>query len=236
MSIGLCPLVSHPGMPAAYDLSTVIGSGPPVSHNNLIPLGTNRTRHWHSWPVTMPSSLLILFFFFFFTSSSLFNNHHPFFKRHFCLYLRWWFNCRRHFNAIALSARCKAFIAFSSQLKPWTSLLRFFAWLGTPFHLLSELFWAIFIYLTLTIFQFVHTFLLSTTESTTERKKGCIRTGSLFPLVVWLLWVVLTFEVTNARETNLFVSRLLTGWCWRCCFMYLLTVLFSDWSQWTQEL
>ncbi|XP_010772562.1 histone-arginine methyltransferase CARM1-like, partial [Notothenia coriiceps] len=31
------------GMPAAYDLSTVIGSGPSVSHNNLIPLGTNRT-------------------------------------------------------------------------------------------------------------------------------------------------------------------------------------------------
>uniref|UniRef100_A0A8C5N5P5 Histone-arginine methyltransferase CARM1 n=1 Tax=Gouania willdenowi TaxID=441366 RepID=A0A8C5N5P5_GOUWI len=28
------------GMPAAYDLSTVIGSGPSVSHNNLIPLGT----------------------------------------------------------------------------------------------------------------------------------------------------------------------------------------------------
>uniref|UniRef100_A0A8D3D7X5 Histone-arginine methyltransferase CARM1 n=1 Tax=Scophthalmus maximus TaxID=52904 RepID=A0A8D3D7X5_SCOMX len=27
------------GMPAAYDLSTVIGSGPSVSHNNLIPLG-----------------------------------------------------------------------------------------------------------------------------------------------------------------------------------------------------
>ena len=35
--------VSPPGMPAAYDLSTVIGSGPSVSHNNLIPLGTNRT-------------------------------------------------------------------------------------------------------------------------------------------------------------------------------------------------
>ncbi|KAM8845130.1 histone-arginine methyltransferase CARM1 isoform 1-T1 [Spinachia spinachia] len=31
------------GMPAAYDLSTVIGGGPAVSHNNLIPLGTNRT-------------------------------------------------------------------------------------------------------------------------------------------------------------------------------------------------
>ncbi|KAF1380113.1 hypothetical protein EPR50_G00163730 [Perca flavescens] len=31
------------GMPAAYDLSTVIGSGPSASHNNLIPLGTNRT-------------------------------------------------------------------------------------------------------------------------------------------------------------------------------------------------
>ncbi|KAM7386108.1 hypothetical protein PAMA_008969 [Pampus argenteus] len=31
------------GMPAAYDLSTVIGSGPSVSHNNLIPLGTNHT-------------------------------------------------------------------------------------------------------------------------------------------------------------------------------------------------
>uniref|UniRef100_A0A3Q1HZX0 Histone-arginine methyltransferase CARM1 n=1 Tax=Anabas testudineus TaxID=64144 RepID=A0A3Q1HZX0_ANATE len=27
------------GMPSAYDLSTVIGSGPAVSHNNLIPLG-----------------------------------------------------------------------------------------------------------------------------------------------------------------------------------------------------
>ncbi|XP_053195090.1 histone-arginine methyltransferase CARM1 isoform X2 [Scomber japonicus] len=31
------------GMPAAYDLSTVIGSGTSVSHNNLIPLGTNHT-------------------------------------------------------------------------------------------------------------------------------------------------------------------------------------------------
>eukprot|EP00064_Thunnus_orientalis_P003554 superscaffoldBa00000293_g3563 len=30
-------------MPAAYDLSTVIGSGTSVSHNNLIPLGTNHT-------------------------------------------------------------------------------------------------------------------------------------------------------------------------------------------------
>lgn len=38
--------VSHPGMPAAYDLSTVIGSGPSVSHNNLIPLGTNFNSHW----------------------------------------------------------------------------------------------------------------------------------------------------------------------------------------------
>uniref|UniRef100_A0A4W6E0V8 Histone-arginine methyltransferase CARM1 n=1 Tax=Lates calcarifer TaxID=8187 RepID=A0A4W6E0V8_LATCA len=33
------------GMPAAYDLSTVIGSGPSVSHNNLIPLGRNHTHH-----------------------------------------------------------------------------------------------------------------------------------------------------------------------------------------------
>ncbi|XP_055008758.1 histone-arginine methyltransferase CARM1 isoform X1 [Boleophthalmus pectinirostris] len=31
------------GMPTAYDLSTVIGSGTPASHNNLIPLGTNCT-------------------------------------------------------------------------------------------------------------------------------------------------------------------------------------------------
>ena len=30
-------------MPAAYDLSTVIGGGPAVSHNNLIPLGMNHT-------------------------------------------------------------------------------------------------------------------------------------------------------------------------------------------------
>uniref|UniRef100_A0A3B3YLV7 Histone-arginine methyltransferase CARM1 n=1 Tax=Poecilia mexicana TaxID=48701 RepID=A0A3B3YLV7_9TELE len=29
------------GMPTAYDLSTVIGSGPAVSHNNLIPLGAS---------------------------------------------------------------------------------------------------------------------------------------------------------------------------------------------------
>lgn len=35
--------LSSPGMPAAYDLSTVIGSGTSVSHNNLIPLGTNHT-------------------------------------------------------------------------------------------------------------------------------------------------------------------------------------------------
>lgn len=35
--------LSPPGMPAAYDLSTVIGSGTSVSHNNLIPLGTNHT-------------------------------------------------------------------------------------------------------------------------------------------------------------------------------------------------
>uniref|UniRef100_A0A4W5LY48 Uncharacterized protein n=1 Tax=Hucho hucho TaxID=62062 RepID=A0A4W5LY48_9TELE len=27
------------GMPTAYDLSTVMGSGSAVSHNNLIPLG-----------------------------------------------------------------------------------------------------------------------------------------------------------------------------------------------------
>lgn len=36
----------HPGMPAAYDLSTVIGSGQPASHNNLIPLGMNLTSQW----------------------------------------------------------------------------------------------------------------------------------------------------------------------------------------------
>uniref|UniRef100_A0A672Z693 Histone-arginine methyltransferase CARM1 n=1 Tax=Sphaeramia orbicularis TaxID=375764 RepID=A0A672Z693_9TELE len=37
------------GMPAAYDLSTVIGSGPPVSHNNLIPLvNTGIVNHTHS--------------------------------------------------------------------------------------------------------------------------------------------------------------------------------------------
>lgn len=40
--VSLLPLSS--GMPAAYDLSTVIGSGPSVSHNNLIPLGMN-----HIW-------------------------------------------------------------------------------------------------------------------------------------------------------------------------------------------
>lgn len=39
----LVSCLSPPGMPAAYDLSTVIGSGPSVSHNNLIPLGTNHT-------------------------------------------------------------------------------------------------------------------------------------------------------------------------------------------------
>lgn len=33
--------MSLSGMPAAYDLSTVIGSGQPASHNNLIPLGMN---------------------------------------------------------------------------------------------------------------------------------------------------------------------------------------------------
>ncbi|XP_037111442.1 histone-arginine methyltransferase CARM1 isoform X3 [Syngnathus acus] len=32
------------GMPAAYDLSTVIGSGSSVSHNNLIPLGLNMVQ------------------------------------------------------------------------------------------------------------------------------------------------------------------------------------------------
>lgn len=37
----LFPFVSLSGMPAAYDLSTVIGSGQPASHNNLIPLGMN---------------------------------------------------------------------------------------------------------------------------------------------------------------------------------------------------
>uniref|UniRef100_A0A8C6U827 Histone-arginine methyltransferase CARM1 n=1 Tax=Neogobius melanostomus TaxID=47308 RepID=A0A8C6U827_9GOBI len=40
------------GMPTAYDLSTVIGSGTPASHNNLIPLGTNLNtgivNHTHS--------------------------------------------------------------------------------------------------------------------------------------------------------------------------------------------
>uniref|UniRef100_A0A3Q3BDY2 Histone-arginine methyltransferase CARM1 n=1 Tax=Kryptolebias marmoratus TaxID=37003 RepID=A0A3Q3BDY2_KRYMA len=37
------------GMPAAYDLSTVIGSGPAVSHNNLIPLvNTGIVNHTHS--------------------------------------------------------------------------------------------------------------------------------------------------------------------------------------------
>uniref|UniRef100_A0A8C2WXX8 Histone-arginine methyltransferase CARM1 n=1 Tax=Cyclopterus lumpus TaxID=8103 RepID=A0A8C2WXX8_CYCLU len=38
------------GMPAAYDLSTVIGGGPAVSHNNLIPLGTNRATTGQSGP------------------------------------------------------------------------------------------------------------------------------------------------------------------------------------------
>uniref|UniRef100_A0A7N6AM53 Histone-arginine methyltransferase CARM1 n=1 Tax=Anabas testudineus TaxID=64144 RepID=A0A7N6AM53_ANATE len=37
------------GMPSAYDLSTVIGSGPAVSHNNLIPLvNTGIVNHTHS--------------------------------------------------------------------------------------------------------------------------------------------------------------------------------------------
>ncbi|XP_053298633.1 histone-arginine methyltransferase CARM1 isoform X1 [Pleuronectes platessa] len=37
------------GMPAAYDLSTVIGGGPAVSHNNLIPLvNTGIVNHTHS--------------------------------------------------------------------------------------------------------------------------------------------------------------------------------------------
>uniref|UniRef100_A0A3Q0RYA8 Histone-arginine methyltransferase CARM1 n=1 Tax=Amphilophus citrinellus TaxID=61819 RepID=A0A3Q0RYA8_AMPCI len=37
------------GMPAAYDLSTVIGSSPSVSHNNLIPLvNTGIVNHTHS--------------------------------------------------------------------------------------------------------------------------------------------------------------------------------------------
>ncbi|XP_047212572.1 histone-arginine methyltransferase CARM1-like [Girardinichthys multiradiatus] len=37
------------GMPAAYDLSTVIGSGPAASHNNLIPLvNTGIVNHTHS--------------------------------------------------------------------------------------------------------------------------------------------------------------------------------------------
>uniref|UniRef100_A0A8C5CLL6 Histone-arginine methyltransferase CARM1 n=1 Tax=Gadus morhua TaxID=8049 RepID=A0A8C5CLL6_GADMO len=37
------------GMPAAYDLSTVIGSGPAVSHNNLIPLvNSGIVNHTHS--------------------------------------------------------------------------------------------------------------------------------------------------------------------------------------------
>uniref|UniRef100_A0A3P9NN53 Histone-arginine methyltransferase CARM1 n=1 Tax=Poecilia reticulata TaxID=8081 RepID=A0A3P9NN53_POERE len=37
------------GMPTAYDLSTVIGSGPAVSHNNLIPLvNTGIVNHTHS--------------------------------------------------------------------------------------------------------------------------------------------------------------------------------------------
>uniref|UniRef100_A0A8D3E8V1 Histone-arginine methyltransferase CARM1 n=1 Tax=Scophthalmus maximus TaxID=52904 RepID=A0A8D3E8V1_SCOMX len=39
------------GMPAAYDLSTVIGSGPSVSHNNLIPLGTDLTPADFSTPL-----------------------------------------------------------------------------------------------------------------------------------------------------------------------------------------
>uniref|UniRef100_A0A3Q1CWH0 Histone-arginine methyltransferase CARM1 n=1 Tax=Amphiprion ocellaris TaxID=80972 RepID=A0A3Q1CWH0_AMPOC len=45
------------GMPAAYDLSTVIGSGPSVSHNNLIPLGTNR----NTFAVMLSHLLLINF-------------------------------------------------------------------------------------------------------------------------------------------------------------------------------
>lgn len=32
-------------MPAAYDLSTVIGGSQPVSHNNLIPIGTTHTSY-----------------------------------------------------------------------------------------------------------------------------------------------------------------------------------------------
>lgn len=50
LSFSLLPISlsspSHPfislslsGMPTAYDLSTVMGSGSTVSHNNLIPLG-----------------------------------------------------------------------------------------------------------------------------------------------------------------------------------------------------
>ena len=47
------PLHSSPllltGMPAAYDLSTVIGGGgSTVSHNNLIPLGTHTLIHSHT--------------------------------------------------------------------------------------------------------------------------------------------------------------------------------------------
>lgn len=39
-NVWLCLCLS--GMPAAYDLSTVIGgSGTTVSHNNLIPIGTD---------------------------------------------------------------------------------------------------------------------------------------------------------------------------------------------------
>uniref|UniRef100_A0A7N8YF43 Histone-arginine methyltransferase CARM1 n=1 Tax=Mastacembelus armatus TaxID=205130 RepID=A0A7N8YF43_9TELE len=46
------------GMPAAYDLSTVIGSGQSVSHNNLIPLGMNQTKKLKPFLVTVISSLI----------------------------------------------------------------------------------------------------------------------------------------------------------------------------------
>ncbi|XP_061556009.1 histone-arginine methyltransferase CARM1 isoform X4 [Phycodurus eques] len=50
LSTLICNKVSEEGgMPAAYDLSTVIGSGPSVSHNNLIPLvNTGIVNHTHS--------------------------------------------------------------------------------------------------------------------------------------------------------------------------------------------
>ncbi|CAG05964.1 unnamed protein product [Tetraodon nigroviridis] len=49
MSQGMAVSGENTRMPAAYDLSTVIGSGQPASHNNLIPLvNTGIVNHTHS--------------------------------------------------------------------------------------------------------------------------------------------------------------------------------------------